>query len=44
MIVIRTTDGRDIDGDENAVERIAGPYPHDAVPQTYVTVSRQPFS
>jgi hypothetical protein len=36
MIVIKTTDGQDIDGDENAVSLIAGPYPHDAGPHTYV--------
>jgi hypothetical protein len=36
MIIIKTLDGQDIDGDENAVELIAGPYPHDAGPHTYV--------
>jgi hypothetical protein len=36
MIVIRTVDGHEIDGDENAVELIAGPYPHDVGPHTYV--------
>jgi hypothetical protein len=36
MIVIKTADGQDIDGDENAVSLIAGPYPHDAGPHTYV--------
>ena len=36
MIVIKTMDGRDIDGDENAITLIAGPYPHDAGPHTYV--------
>jgi len=36
MIVIKTVDGRDIDGDENAITLIAGPYPHDAGPHTYV--------
>ena len=36
MIVIRTMDGHEIDGDENAVELIAGPYPHDVGSHTYV--------
>ena len=36
MIVIKATDGQDIDGDENAVELIAGPYPRDVGPHTYV--------
>jgi hypothetical protein len=36
MIVIKTIDGQNIDGDENAVVLIAGPYPHDVGPHTYV--------
>ena len=36
MIVLKTLDGQDIDGDENAITLIAGPYPHDAGPHTYV--------
>jgi len=43
MIVIRTMDGREIDGDENAVELIAGPYPHDVDPALTSTASRRPF-
>jgi hypothetical protein len=42
MIVIKTTDGRDVDGDENAVTLIAGPYQHDAGPHTYVYGLTQP--
>jgi hypothetical protein len=36
MIVIKTIDGQNIDGDESAVVVIAGPYPHDVGPHTYV--------
>jgi len=36
MIVIRTTDGQYIDIDEAAILLIAGPYPHDVGPHTYV--------
>jgi hypothetical protein len=36
MIVIKTNDCHEIDGDESAVELIAGPYPHDVGPHTYV--------
>ena len=36
MIVIKTLDGQDIDGDENSITLITVPYPHDAEPHTYV--------
>jgi hypothetical protein len=36
MIVIRTLDGHDINMNENAIVLIAGPYPHDVGPHTYV--------
>jgi len=36
MIVIRALDGTSVDVDENAVTLVAGPYPHDVGPHTYV--------
>jgi hypothetical protein len=36
MSVIKTVDGQDIDVNENAIVLIAGPYPHDVGPHTYV--------
>ena len=36
MIVIRALDGTAVDVDENAVTLVAGPYPHDVGPHTYV--------
>jgi hypothetical protein len=36
MIVVRAIDGTEVDVDENAVTLIAGPYPHDLGPHTYV--------
>jgi hypothetical protein len=36
MSVIKTVDGQDIDVNENLIVLIAGPYPHDVGPHTYV--------
>src|SRR6516225_2941368 len=36
MIVLRALDGTDVSVDENAITLIAGPYPHDVGPHTYV--------
>ncbi|HYZ42646.1 MAG TPA: hypothetical protein VE687_18770 [Stellaceae bacterium] len=36
MIVVRALDGTDVIIDEEAVTLIAGPYPHDVGPHTYV--------
>ena len=36
MIVIKTLDGPDIDVNENAIVLVAGPYPYDVGPHTYV--------
>jgi len=36
MIVVRALDGTDVSVDENAITLIAGPYPHDVGPHTYV--------
>jgi hypothetical protein len=43
MIVIKTMDGHEMDRDENAVDLIAGPYPHDVGPTLTSTASRRPF-
>jgi hypothetical protein len=36
MIAIRALDGTEVVVDENAVTLVAGPYPHDVGPHTYV--------
>lgn len=36
MIRLRALDGTDVSVDENAITVIAGPYPHDLGPHTYV--------
>jgi hypothetical protein len=36
MIAIRALDGTEVAVDENAVTLVAGPYPHDLGPHTYV--------
>jgi hypothetical protein len=36
MIALRALDGTDVSVDENAITLIAGPYPHDVGPHTYV--------
>ena len=36
MIVVRALDGTDMSVDENAITLVAGPYPHDVGPHTYV--------
>jgi hypothetical protein len=36
MIAIRALDGTEVVDDENAVTLVAGPYPHDVGPHTYV--------
>lgn len=36
MIVLRALDGSDVSVDENAITLIAGPYPHDVGPHTYI--------
>jgi hypothetical protein len=36
MIVVRALDGTDVSVDENAITLIAGPYPHDVGPHTYI--------
>jgi hypothetical protein len=36
MIMLRALDGTDVSVDENAITLIAGPYPHDLGPHTYV--------
>jgi hypothetical protein len=36
MIVIRSLDGQNIDVDENAIVLVAGPFPHDVGPHTYI--------
>ena len=34
--MVRALDGTDVSVDENAITLIAGPYPHDVGPHTYV--------
>ena len=36
MIVLRALDGTEVSVDENAITLVAGPYPHDVGPHTYV--------
>ena len=36
MIVLRALDGTDVSVAEDAITLIAGPYPHDVGPQSYV--------
>jgi hypothetical protein len=36
MVVIRALDGSDVAVDENAITLVAGPYPHDVGPHTYI--------
>ena len=36
MVVVRTLDGQDINVNEKAITVVAGPYPHDVGPHTYI--------
>lgn len=36
MIVLRALDGTEVSADENAITLVAGPYPHDLGPHTYI--------
>ena len=36
MIVLRALDETEVSVDENAITLVAGPYPHDVGPHTYV--------